>query len=253
MMIDQWVMLQQLPPAGHLKKTQYTLYTINILFYFTWRLRPSFLSFVETPTKYHLLSKPAIIIIITVAVFVSIIIKSEHSFKYYDFTLTEYMRLDKWGWGSARVSKALFASPRIRWHFFVYAGPTPLSNCTCWCLSTISNSVIPCKVRYLCFHWKSNFTPIKSCNNRIYNPVLQAPSILPGALTMWYNEVSRKLSMMIIIALPIFFLFRGWSNEMGRYNLKKSAIHDSGASVQEKMRGGGFQEIKEHSFKCKVK
>lgn len=160
------------------------------------------------------------------------------------------MRLDKWGWGRARVSNALFASPGIRWHFFVYAGPTPLSNCTCWCLSTISNSVIHCKVRYLCFHWKSNFTPIKSCNNRIYNPVLQAPSIPPGALTMWYNEVSRKLSMMIIIAIFFFFLEGGvmkWEGTISRNQLYMIA------GCQEKMRGGGFQEIKEHSFKCKVK
>lgn len=108
--------------------------------------------------------------------------------------------------------------------------PTPQSNCTRWCLSTISNSVIPCKVRYLCLHWKSNFTPIKSCNNRIYNPILQTSSILPAALTMWYNEVSRKLSMMIIMALSIFFFFKGWSNEMGWNNLKKSATHDGGGS-----------------------
>lgn len=59
------------------------------------------------------------------------------------------------------------------------------------CLSTISNSIMPSKVRYLCRHWKSNFTPIKSCNNRISNPVLKTPSFLPTALTTWYNEVSQ--------------------------------------------------------------
>lgn len=167
-------------------------------------------------------------------------------------TLTEYMRLDKWGWGRARVSKALFASPRIRWHFFVYAGPTLLSNCTCWCLSTISNSVIHCKVRYLCFHWKSNFTPIKSCNNRIYNSVLQAPSILPGALTMWYNEVSRKLSMMIIIALPIFFFFLEGGVMKWEGTISRNQLYMIAGCLFRKKRGEvGFRRLKSTPLSAK--
>lgn len=49
---------------------------------------------------------------------------------------------------------------------------------------------------------KSNFTPIKSCNNRMCNPVLQSSSILPAALTMWYKF--NQLSMTIMKAMSCF-------------------------------------------------
>lgn len=44
---------------------------------------------------------------------------------------------------------------------------------------------------------------------------------LPAALTMWYNEVRRKLSMMIIMAVSVF----------SRDKVKKSTLHDSGTSI----------------------
>ena len=106
------------------------------------------------------------------------------------------------------------ASAGIHWHFFVYVGPTALSSCaqlSSGCLSTISNPIIPSEVRYLCLHQKSNFTPIKSCNNRICNPILRTPfnpACSPDNVIQWgQSQAERDDRNGCVCFFFFFFLF----------------------------------------------
>lgn len=58
-------------------------------------------------------------------------------------------------------------------------------------------------------------------------------SIPPAALTMWYNEVSRRLSMMIIMAVSVFFS-QDKVTKQGAVILRKSTLYDSGVSIGRK-------------------
>lgn len=101
-------------------------------------------------------------------------------------------------------------SPGNRWHFFcLYKSDTMSSS------AQLSSAVCqPYQTQLHQAKWaayvsakKSNFTPIKSYNNRICDSVSSAPSILPTAETMWYNEVMDMCNAVLLI------LFRGpaWS------------------------------------------